>query len=161
MGFVEGKEFLLIWVLYFKLFNIVVVNFVLLIVLKFGMNVCMFVLDEVYCFDECYMLVAEVFVGEVGFSLMLIMYVEVVYFGVDVVYVKSWGVLLFYGNWDDEVLFWVKGVDFMIILEKMVMINNGVVSYCLLMCCNVKIVDVVVDSLVFFGIEEVGNCLYV
>lgn len=156
-----GKKYVLIWIYYFKLLNIVVVNLVLIIVICMGMDVILLCLIVDYIFDDCYMGWVEQNVVESGGLLKISYDIDSVYVGVDVVYVKSWGVLLFFGNWELEKLICDQFKYFIVDECKMVLINNGVFSYCFLLCCNVKVIDVVMDLLQCIVINEVENCLYV
>lgn len=160
-GPIAGKNYLLTWVPHPKPLNTAVANSSLLIASKFGANVRILVPDEVYRLDSRYMDAAERFTAEGGGSVTLTTDTEAAYSGADVVYVKSWGALPFYGNWDEEAPFRAKGADFMITPEKMALTNNAVVSHCLPMRRNVKIADAVVDSDAFMGIQEAENRLHV
>ena len=161
LGDVRGKDFLLTWVPHPKPLNSAVANSAVLIASKFGMNVRMLVPDEVYALDPRYTGAAERFCAEAGTQFTLTTDIETGYEGAHAVYAKSWGALPFYGRWEDEGAYRAKGANFTVDEAKMALTDEGVVSHCLPMRRNVKIVDSIVESEAFLGIEEAENRLHV
>lgn len=74
---------------------------------------------------------------------------------VDFVYVKNW---FFYKDYGKII---VDYNDWMIIVKKMVLMNNGKLMYCLLVWRNVEVIDEVLDSDCFLVLEQVNNWIYV
>lgn len=84
------------------------------------------------------------------------------YDGVDVVYTKSWGSKLFYGNTDKEFAFRSSlRKDWITDEAKMSRTNNAVFMHCLPVRRNVIVTDAVIDSANSLVIDEAENRLHV
>lgn len=154
-------------------------NFLLLIGVKFGMDVCIVVLKVFWLYDE-FVVQCKKFVEESGVKLIFIEDLKEVVKGVDFVYIDVWvlmGELVeVWGEWIKELLF------YQVNMEIMKVIGNLWVKfmYCLLVFYNSEIkvgkqiveqylnlvngIEVIEDVFeLFYNIvfEQVENCMYI
>ncbi|MGH8871869.1 MAG: N-acetylornithine carbamoyltransferase [Acidimicrobiia bacterium] len=161
LGSLEGKRYLLTWSYHPKPLNTAVANSAVVIAAKFGMDVTLLCPTEDYILDERYVNIATRDAGANGRSLTITHDIETAYDSADVVYVKSWGALAYFGRWDEEKPIRDKYQDFIVDSQKMALTNDALVSHCLPMRRNVIMTDEVFDGPSCIAYDEAENRLHV
>jgi len=161
IGQLDGKKFVLTWAYHPKPLNTAVANSALLIAAKFGMDVTLLCPSEEFLLDDRYMDIARADANSNGRSLTVTHDIDAAYRGADVVYVKSWGALPYFGNWEAEKPIRDRYKDFIVDEDKMAMTDNAVVSHCLPMRRNLIMTDGVFDGPGCFAYDEAENRLHV
>lgn len=155
---IKKKKFVLSWSYHPKPLNTAVGNSALVAAAMAGMDVTV-VYPPGYGLDEKYISLAKNFINENGGSVTLSNNQDEGLEGADFVYVKSWGSLKQYGNFDkDEQL---KYKNWMLTPEKMALTNSAYMSHCLPVRRNIVVADEVLDSNNSLIYEEAGNRLHV
>ncbi len=154
----EKKKFVLSWSYHPKPLNTAVGNSALVAAAMAGMDVTV-VNPPGYDLDEKYIKTAREFAGKNGGSVNVSHNQQESLEGADFVYVKSWGSLEQYGNFNqaehDKYKNWI------ITPEKMAKTNNAYMSHCLPIRRNVVASDGVLDSKYSLIYEEAENRLHV
>ena len=156
-GDLQGKEYLLTWTYHPKPLNTAVANSSLLIASKFGMNVKLLCPSEDYLLDERYINAASKNCLSEGTSFSVTHDIESAYSGAEIVYAKSWGSLVHYGNLSAELNCRKDFKHFIVDEQKMGMTNNAVFSHCLPLRRNVKATDAVMDADYCLAVKEAAN----
>ena len=156
-GDLQGKDYLLTWTYHPKPLNTAVANSSLLIASKFGMNVKLLCPSEDYLLDERYMNAASKNCLKEDTSFSVTHDIEAAYTGADIVYAKSWGSLVHYGNLDAELDSRSGFKHFIVDEKKMSLTNNAVFSHCLPLRRNIKATDGVMDSDYCLVVKEAAN----
>lgn len=161
LGSLDGKKLVVAWSYHPKPLNTAVANSALVIGAKFGMDVTLLCPTEEYILDGRYMGIANTDASANGRSVTISHDVDVAYEGADIVYVKSWGALPYFGNWEAEKQLRDRYKHFIVDRPKMLKTNDAVVSHCLPMRRNVIMTDEVFDSPDCLAYEEAENRLHV
>ncbi|MDC1488254.1 N-acetylornithine carbamoyltransferase [Gammaproteobacteria bacterium] len=156
-GDLQGKDYLLTWTYHPKPLNTAVANSSLLIASKFGMNVKLLCPSEDYLLDERYINAASKNCLSEGTSFSVTHDIESAYSGAEIVYAKSWGSLVHYGNLSAELNCRKDFKHFIVDEKKMGMTNNAVFSHCLPLRRNVKATDAVMDADYCLAVKEAAN----
>jgi N-acetylornithine carbamoyltransferase len=156
-GDLQGKDYLLTWTYHPKPLNTAVANSSLLIASKFGMNVKLLCPSEDYLLDKRYMDAATENCSNEGTSFTITHDVEGAYKGAEIVYAKSWGSLVHYGNLEAELRCRKDFKHFIVDEQKMNLTNNAVFSHCLPLRRNIKATDAVMDSEYCLAVAEASN----
>ena len=156
-GDLKGKDYLLTWTYHPKPLNTAIANSSLLIASKFGMNVKLLCPSEDYLLDERYMNAASENCLKEDTSFSVTYDIEAAYTGADIVYAKSWGSLVHYGNLDAELDSRSGFKHFIVDEKKMSLTNNAVFSHCLPLRRNIKATDGVMDSDYCLAVKEAAN----
>ena len=156
-GDLQGKDYLLTWTYHPKPLNTAVANSSLLIASKFGMNVKLLCPSEDYLLDERYLNAASSNCLQEGTSFSVTHDIESAYSGAEIVYAKSWGSLIHYGNLEAELNSRKDFKHFIVDEQKMSMTNNAVFSHCLPLRRNIKATDAVMDADYCLAVQEAGN----
>jgi len=156
----KGKKFLLSWAYHPNPLPCSVPNSALLISTRFGMDVTL-LHPEGFELDEHIMKWAEENAKESGGSLQVTSNVEEAYDGADVVYVKSWGSLKYYGNPQEEKKLRVKFRDWTCNEELMSLTKkDSIFMHCLPIRRNVEATDGVIDGPHSVVYDEAENRLH-
>jgi N-acetylornithine carbamoyltransferase len=161
VGSTEGRRFLLTWTYHPRPLNTAVANSALLIASKLGMDVTLLCPTPEYVLDERYMSAARANTAANGRTFTVSHDVESAYSNADMVYLKSWGAIPYFGRWNDEKPIRERHRHFMVDAAKMKLTANAFVSHCLPVRRNVKITDEVLDSPRCIAIDEAENRLHV
>ena len=156
-GDLQGKDYLLTWTYHPKPLNTAVANSSLLIASKFGMNVKLLCPSEDYLLDERYMNAASENCANEGTLFSVSHDIESAYSGAEIVYAKSWGSLLHYGNLQAEFDARKNFKHFIVDEKKMSLTNNAIFSHCLPARRNIKATDGVMDSNYCHAVQEAAN----
>jgi len=156
-GDLQGKDYLLTWTYHPKPLNTAVANSSLLIASKFGMNVKLLCPSEDYLLDERYLNAASQNCLTEGTSFSITHDIESAYSGAEIVYAKSWGSLVHYGDLPAELECRKDFKHFIVDEQKMSMTNNAVFSHCLPLRRNVKATDAVMDADYCLAVQEAAN----
>jgi N-acetylornithine carbamoyltransferase len=140
-GDLQGKDYLLTWTYHPKPLNTAVANSSLLIASKFGMNVKLLCPSEEYLLDERYMNAASENCANEGTLFSVSHDIESAYSGAEIVYAKSWGSLVHYGNLQAELDVRKNFKHFIVDEQKMSLTNNAIFSHCLPARRNIKATD--------------------
>ena len=160
-GALDGKKFVLTWTYHPKPLNTAVANSALMIAAKFGMKPTLLCPTEEYILDERYVEQATKDAGANGHAMTISHDINEAYDGADIVYVKSWGALPYFGNWAPEKPIRDRYKNFIVDEEKMALTNDALVSHCLPMRRNVKMTDAVFESKNCIAYDEAENRLHV
>ena len=156
-GDLQGKDYLLTWTYHPKPLNTAVANSSLLIASKFGMNVKLLCPSEDYLLDERYMNAASENCANEGTLFSVSHDIESAYSGAEIVYAKSWGSLVHYGNLQAELDTRKNFKHFIVDEKKMSLTNNAIFSHCLPARRNIKATDGVMDSNYCHAVQEAAN----
>jgi len=156
-GDLQGKDYLLTWTYHPKPLNTAVANSSLLIASKFGMNVKLLCPSEDYLLDERYMNAASENCANEGTLFSVSHDIESAYSGAEIVYAKSWGSLVHYGNLQAEFDARKNFKHFIVDEKKMSLTNNAIFSHCLPARRNIKATDGVMDSNYCHAVQEAAN----
>ena len=156
-GDLQGKDYLLTWTYHPKPLNTAVANSSLLIASKFGMNVKLLCPSEEYLLDERYMNAASENCANEGTLFSVSHDIESAYSGAEIVYAKSWGSLVHYGNLQAELDVRKNFKHFIVDEQKMSLTNNAIFSHCLPARRNIKATDGVMDSNDCHAVQEAAN----
>ena len=156
-GDLQGKDYLLTWTYHPKPLNTAVANSSLLIASKFGMNVKLLCPSEDYLLDERYMNAASKNCANEGTLFSVSHDIESAYSGAEIVYGKSWGSLVHYGNLQSELDTRKNFKHFIVDEQKMSLTNNAIFSHCLPARRNIKATDGVMDSNYCHAVQEAAN----
>ena len=156
-GDLQGKDYLLTWTYHPKPLNTAVANSSLLIASKFGMNVKLLCPSEDYLLDERYMNAASENCANEGTLFSVSHDIESAYSGAEIVYAKSWGSLVHYGNLQAELDVRKNFKHFIVDEQKMSLTNNAIFSHCLPARRNIKATDGVMDSNDCHAVQEAAN----
>jgi len=156
-GDLQGKDYLLTWTYHPKPLNTAVANSSLLIASKFGMNVKLLCPSEEYLLDERYMNAASENCANEGTLFSVSHDIESAYSGAEIVYAKSWGSLVHYGNLQAELDVRKNFKHFIVDEQKMSLTNNAIFSHCLPARRNIKVTDGVMDSNDCHAVQEAAN----
>ena len=156
-GDLQGKDYLLTWTYHPKPLNTAVANSSLLIASKFGMNVKLLCPSEDNLLDERYINAASKNCLSEGTSFSVTHDIESAYSGAEIVYAKSWGSPVHYGNLSAELNCRKDFKHFIVDEQKMGMTNNAVFSHCLPLRRNVKATDAVMDADYCLAVKEAAN----
>ena len=156
-GDLQGKDYLLTWTYHPKPLNTAVANSSLLIASKFGMNVKLLCPSEDYLLDERYMNAASENCANEGTLFSVSHDIESAYSGAEIVYAKSWGSLVHYGNLQAELDTRKNFKHFIVDEQKMSLTNNAIFSHCLPARRNIKATDGVMDSNYCHAVQEAAN----
>ena len=156
-GDLQGKDYLLTWTYHPKPLNTAVANSSLLIASKFGMNVKLLCHSEDSLLDERYINAASENCLSEGTSFSVTHDIESAYSGAEIVYAKSWGSLVHYGDLQAELNCRKDFKHFIVDEQKMSMTNNAVFSHCLPLRRNVKATDAVMDADYCLAVQEAAN----
>ena len=156
-GDLQGKDYLLTWTYHPKPLNTAVANSSLLIASKFGMNVKLLCPSEDYLLDERYMNAASENCANEGTLFSVSHDIESAYSGAEIVYAKSWGSLVHYGNLQAEFDARKNFKHFIVDEKKMSLTNNAIFSHCLPARRNIKATDEVMDSNYCHAVQEAAN----
>jgi len=156
-GDLQGKDYLLTWTYHPKPLNTAVANSSLLIASKFGMNVKLLCPSEDYLLDERYMNAASENCANEGTLFSVSHDIESAYSGAEIVYAKSWGSLVHYGNLQAELDARKNFKHFIVDEKKMSLTNNAIFSHCLPARRNIKATDGVMDSNYCHAVQEAAN----
>src|SRR6202008_1674326 len=117
---------------------------------------------EGYDLDEELMETSSRLANAAGGSLAVTNDIDEAFAGADVIYAKSWGSKLFYGDTDQDIATRAKYRSQWIVDEaKMARTNNAIFMHCLPVRRNVIVPDAVIDSPASVVIEEAENRLHV
>jgi len=83
--------------------------------------------------------------------------IESAYSGAEIVYAKSWGSLVHYGNLQAELDTRKNFKHFIVDEQKMSLTNNAIFSHCLPARRNIKATDEVMDSNYCHAVQEAAN----
>jgi len=156
-GDLQGKDYLLTWTYHPKPLNTAVANSSLLIASKFGMNVKLLCPSEDYLLDKRYMNAASENCANEGTLFSVSHDIESAYSGAEIVYAKSWGSLVHYGNLQAELDTRKNFKHFIVDEQKMSLTNNAIFSHCLPARRNIKATDEVMDSNYCHAVQEAAN----
>ena len=156
-GDLQGKDYLLTWTYHPKPLNTAVANSSLLIASKFGMNVKLLCPSEDYLLDKRYMNAASENCANEGTLFSVSHDIESAYSGAEIVYAKSWGSLVHYGNLQAELDTRKNFKHFIVDEQKMSLTNNAIFSHCLPARRNIKATDGVMDSNDCHAVQEAAN----
>lgn len=157
LGNLRGKNYLLTWTYHPKPLNTAVANSSILIASKFGMNVKLLCPSPNYNLHEKYLEQAKKNCEENETKFSITHDIDQAYSGSDIVYAKSWGSLLHYGDVEKELIQRHKNKHFIVDEEKMAKTNNAIFSHCLPLRRNVKATDGVMDADYCVAIQESSN----
>ena len=117
---------------------------------------------EGYDLDEELMETSSRLANAAGGSLAVTNDIDEAFAGADVIYAKSWGSKLFYGDTDRDIATRAKYRSQWIVDEaKMARTNNAIFMHCLPVRRNVIVTDAVIDSPASVVIDEAENRLHV
>ena len=117
---------------------------------------------EGYDLDEELMETSSRLANAAGGSLAVTNDIDEAFAGADVIYAKSWGSKLFYGDTDQDIATRAKYRSQWIVDEaKMARTNNAIFMHCLPVRRNVIVTDAVIDSPASVVIDEAENRLHV
>ncbi|MEX2722966.1 MAG: N-acetylornithine carbamoyltransferase [Candidatus Freyarchaeota archaeon] len=161
MGNLRGKKFVLSWAYHPRPLPVSVPNSALLIATRFGLDVTL-LHPKGFELDEQIMSWARSNCEANGCSLEVSHSMEEAYRDADIVYVKAWGSLKYYGKPEEEkklrVNFrnWICNEDLMELTSK-----NSIFMHCLPIRRNVEATDGVVDGPHSVIYDEAENRLHV
>ncbi|MHA1606209.1 MAG: N-acetylornithine carbamoyltransferase [Candidatus Freyarchaeota archaeon] len=160
-GRLNGRKFLLSWVYHPKPLPCSVPNSALLIATRFGLDVTL-LHPKGFELDEQIMEWARRNIEESGGSLEVTDSLEEAYDGADIVYVKAWGSLKYYGNPQEEKRLRVKFRDWTCNEELMELARkDAIFMHCLPIRRNVEATDGVIDGAHSVIYDEAENRLHV
>jgi N-acetylornithine carbamoyltransferase len=143
----KGKKIVISWAYHAKPLPFSVSNSILLITTKYGMDVTLAHPKEYYLDDEILNLAKEN-VKESGGSLTISNNIKEAYTDADVIYVKSWGALKYYGNDKEEKQLRIPYRDEWRINEEYMSYtkSDSIFMHCLPIRRNIVADDAVVDG---------------
>ena len=156
-GDLKGRDYLLTWTYHPKPLNTAVANSSLMIASKFGMNVTLLCPSEDYLLDDRYLKRAKEKCEKAGSTFAVSHDIERAYSGKEIVYAKSWGSLVNYGNPEIQSAENEQHKHFIVDGQKMNLTNNAVFSHCLPLRRNIKATDEVMDAKYCLAVKEAAN----
>jgi N-acetylornithine carbamoyltransferase len=160
-GNLSGKKFVLSWVYHPRPLPVAVPDSALLIATRFGLDVTL-LHPKGFELDEQIMEWARSNCDVSGGSLEVSNSMEEAYRDADVIYVKAWGALKYYGQFEEEKKLRVDFRDWICNEELMEHTNkDSIFMHCLPMRRNVEATDGVVDGPHSVIYDEAENRLHV
>nr|MDO8077425.1 N-acetylornithine carbamoyltransferase [Candidatus Freyarchaeota archaeon] len=161
MRSLSGKKFVLSWVYHPRPLPVSVPNSALLIATRFGLDVTL-LHPEGFELDEQIMEWAKRNCEETGCTLETSHNMKEAYADADIVYVKAWGSLNYYGKFEEEKKLRVNFRDWICNEELMDLTSkDSIFMHCLPMRRNVEATDGVVDGPHSVIYDEAENRLHV
>ncbi|MFB0563717.1 MAG: N-acetylornithine carbamoyltransferase [Candidatus Lokiarchaeia archaeon] len=160
-GNLSGKKFVLSWVYHPRPLPVAVPNSALLIATRFGLDVTL-LHPKGFELDEQIMEWARSNSEANGCSLEVSHSMGEAYRDADIIYVKAWGSLKYYGKFEEEKKLRVDFRDWICNEELMEITNkDSIFMHCLPMRRNVEATDAVVDGPHSVVYDEAENRLHV
>lgn len=160
-GNLNGKKFVLSWVYHPRPLPVSVPNSALLIATRFGLDVTL-LHPEGFELDEKIMQWARTNCKDNGGTLEVSHNMEEAYRDADIVYVKAWGSLKYYGRFEEEKKLRVNFRNWICNEELMELTNkNSIFMHCLPIRRNIEATDGVVDGPHSVIYDEAENRLHV
>lgn len=159
LGITQGKKYVLTWSYHPKALPMATPNSQMLAACDLGMNVTV-VHPEGWDLDPEIIAVAAQRAEASGGSLSVVNSQLEALKDADVVCVKSWGALGFYGNWEDEKKIRSGLKHWIVDTGKMKLTNNALLMHCLPVRRNVEISDEVLDSSNSVVLNEAENRMW-
>ncbi|MBI5001814.1 N-acetylornithine carbamoyltransferase [Candidatus Woesearchaeota archaeon] len=160
MKTVKRKKMTLLWGYHPKGLNTAVANSAALIAGQFGMDVTL-AYPEGYDLDPLFIERTKEFCRKNGSTCTIVHDPDKGVEGADFVYVKSWGSLKHYGQFDRFKAEHDKNKNWILDARRFKKTNNGYFSHCLPLRRNMNITDAVIDAQKSLIIEEAENRLWV
>jgi N-acetylornithine carbamoyltransferase len=157
----KGKKIVISWAYHPKPLPLSVPNSILLITSRYGMDVTL-VHPEKYELDDEIINIAKNNIKESGGTLTVSNNIKEAYSDADVVYVKSWGAIKYYGNAKDEKQFRLPYREDWRIKEDYLDYTNSdsIFMHCLPIRRNIVADDAVVDGKHSIIYDQAENRLY-
>ncbi|PJC84147.1 acetylornithine carbamoyltransferase [Candidatus Roizmanbacteria bacterium CG_4_8_14_3_um_filter_35_14] len=159
LGNPKKKKYVLTWVYHPKALPMATPNSQLLSACDLGMNVVV-VHPKGWELDKGILKVMEQKAKKAGGNFQVSHSQKEAFKEADVICVKSWGALKFYGNWEKEKKIREQHKDWIVTQEKMVKTNNAIFMHCLPVRRNVEVTDEVIDSKNSVVIDEAENRMW-
>ena len=159
LGNSKKKKYVLTWVYHPKALPMATPNSQLLSACDLGMNVVV-VHPKGWELDKGILKVMEQKAKKAGGNFQVSHSQKEAFKEADVICVKSWGALKFYGNWEKEKKIREQHKDWIVTQEKMVKTNNAIFMHCLPVRRNVEVTDEVIDSKNSVVIDEAENRMW-
>ena len=159
LGNPKKKKYVLTWVYHPKALPMATPNSQLLSACDLGMNVVV-VHPKGWELDKGILKVMEQKAKKAGGNFQVSHSQKEAFKEADVICVKSWGALKFYGNLEKEKKIREQHKDWIVTQEKMVKTNNAIFMHCLPVRRNVEVTDEVIDSKNSVVIDEAENRMW-
>ena len=160
MKTVKRKKMTILWGYHPKALNTAVANSAALIAGQFGMDVTL-AHPKGYDLDPFFVEKTKEFCKKNGSVFTIVNDPDEGVKGADFVYVKSWGSLQHYGQFDKFKKEHDKNKNWVLDANRSKKTNNGYFSHCLPLRRNMNVTDAVIDSKNSLIIEEAENRLWV
>lgn len=160
LGRPKGKKYVLSWVYHPKALPMATANSQFMSACDLGMNVVV-AHPKGWELDEDIIKIAKARAKSAGGSLSFANSQEEAFKDADVVCVKSWGAMKFYGNWDKEKKAKEHLKSWIVDETKMKLTNQAYFMHCLPLRRNVEVTDKVLDSSSSIVVDEAENRMWI